>query len=55
MNAKSADMGNPEIHKWLGKCYDPHVSTPGLRIPKDLAKSTYHYKRAQELLEKERN
>ena len=55
VNAKSADMGNPEIHNWLGKCYDPHVSTPGLRIPKDLAKSTYHYKRAQELLEKERN
>lgn len=49
--SESADMDNPEIRRWLGKCYDPFVSTPGFRISKDYFKAREHYARADELTE----
>jgi hypothetical protein len=55
VNAKSADKNNPEIHRWLGQCYDPCVATPGLRISKNFEKSKFHYRKADELTVKERN
>ena len=47
--AADADMENAELHDWLGKCYDPLVQTPGLRIKKDISLSLDHYRRSNEL------
>ena len=49
--AEDADMDNPEVRRWLGRCYDPFVSTPGFRISKDYFKAREHYARADELTE----
>ena len=49
--AQGAEMNNAEIRQWLGKCYDPFVSTPGFRISKDFARARTHYRRAEELRE----
>ena len=52
--AQNAEKGNPEIQQWLGKCYDPFVMTPGLRMSKNYARSREHYKCAEELLKRQK-
>ncbi len=47
--SERADKDNPDIQRWLGKCYDPLVDTPGFRISKDLFRANDHYRRAEEL------
>ena len=47
--SERADVDNPDIQQWLGKCYDPFVSTPGFRIDKDSSKANEHYSRARKL------
>ena len=51
--AQRADPDDAEVQEWLGKCYDPLVSTPGFRISKDLSLANSHYRKAQELKQKE--